>query len=328
VADIEVDFTILETRLAAAGFADVCRLSGGASSLSYAATQVTDGRRPVVVKMAPPGLPPVRNRDVLRQAAMLRLLGPTVVPVPEVLWEDAGDPPDVPPMFVMSFVEGTSCEPLFDTDGTDDPVVVGERMGNAARTLAALHAISPGELGLDDEPVTTPGDEVKRWVHALQTVDPSLVPGWDGIAESLATSEPPSVRPAVVHGDFRLGNLLATGSSVTAVIDWEIWSVGDPRVDLGWFLANADPETYRRSTPYVGRLPSPDDLASVYADALGQPVPSLNWVRALACFKSAATWSLIVKHARRRPTPDPTAEEIAATLPSLLGRAGALLGAG
>ncbi len=51
--------------------------------------------------------------------------------------------------------------------------------------------------------------------------------------------------PAVVHGDFRLGNLLAVDERITAVIDWEIWSVGDPRIDLGWFLVNADPETYR-----------------------------------------------------------------------------------
>ena len=50
----------------------------------------------------------------------------------------------------------------------------------------------------------------------------------------------------IVHGDFRLGNLLAAGARIAAVVDWEIWSVGDPRVDVGWFLLNADPATYRR----------------------------------------------------------------------------------
>ncbi|WP_236595339.1 phosphotransferase, partial [Mycobacterium intracellulare] len=53
-------------------------------------------------------------------------------------------------------------------------------------------------------------------------------------------------QPGVVHGDFRLGNLLASGARINAVIDWEIWSIGDPRIDVGWFLINCDPDTYRR----------------------------------------------------------------------------------
>jgi aminoglycoside phosphotransferase (APT) family kinase protein len=60
----------------------------------------------------------------------------------------------------------------------------------------------------------------------------------------------------VVHGDFRLGNLLAVGERITAVIDWEIWSLADPRIDAGWFLTNCDPSTYRRDTP-VGVTPAP-----------------------------------------------------------------------
>ena len=60
----------------------------------------------MVVKVAPPGKPPTLNRDVLRQANVIRALGPSAVPVPEVLLEDAGDPPEVPPLFVMSFLDG------------------------------------------------------------------------------------------------------------------------------------------------------------------------------------------------------------------------------
>ncbi len=72
--------------------------------------------------------------------------------------------------------------------------------------------------------------------------------------------------PAIVHGDFRLGNLLAHGTEIKAIIDWEIWTVGDPRVDVGWFLINADPDTYARPTPYVGLMPPVDELAARYAD--------------------------------------------------------------
>src|SRR5947209_4144626 len=79
-------------------------LTGGSSSLTYTTTirAGDDGERDVVLKLAPPGLAPVRNRDVLRQARLLRALeGADGVRVPTVLFDDAGDPPDEPPFFAM-----------------------------------------------------------------------------------------------------------------------------------------------------------------------------------------------------------------------------------
>ncbi len=73
------------------------------------------------------------------------------------------------------------------------------------------------------------------------------------------------------------------------------------------------------------RCRQPTELADIYADALGRDVPDLELFQALACFKSAATWSLIVKHNRRRADPDPTLEDMATVLPHLLGRASDLL---
>src|SRR5206468_5437216 len=99
---VELPLDELQARLAPLRVAGIRRLAGGASSLTYAGT--TAGGREVVVKVAPAGVPPVLNRDVLRQARVLRALGGTGVPVPEVLWEDGGNPPGVPPLFVMSFV--------------------------------------------------------------------------------------------------------------------------------------------------------------------------------------------------------------------------------
>jgi aminoglycoside phosphotransferase (APT) family kinase protein len=74
------------------------------------------------------------------------------------------------------------------------------------------------------------------------------------------------------------------------------------------------------------RDPAVAELAAVYREELGSEVPELDWFQALACFKSAATWSLIVKHNRRRTPPDPALEAMAAALPQLLSRAGELLG--
>jgi aminoglycoside phosphotransferase (APT) family kinase protein len=313
----------LAERLASRDVSALEPLSGGASSLTYVGRYA---ERPVVVKVAPPGVRPIAHRNVLRQARAIRTLAPTPVPVPQVLFDDPGDPPDVPPLFVMSHVDGTTCEPLFDgADGGPEPVVA-ERFRNAATTMAQLHRIEPGAVGLESETVIGPFAEVERWCHTLETVDPALAPGWRDVADALRISAPPTLPPAIVHGDFRLGNLLAVEDRITAVIDWEIWSVGDPRVDAGWFLINCDPSTYRRPTRYAAAVPSLRELATLYREELGREVPELDWFQALACFKSTATWSLIVKHNRRRSTPDPELEAMAPTLPHLLSRAGELLG--
>jgi aminoglycoside phosphotransferase (APT) family kinase protein len=267
-------------RLASRDVSALALLPGGASSLTYMG-RCAD--RPVVVKVAPPGVRPIAHRDVLRQARAIRTLAATPVPVPEVLFDDVGSPPHVPPLFVMSHVDGTTCEPLFDDAESGHEAVVAERFRNAARTMAKLHRIDPGAVGLESEPVIGPSAEVERWCHTLET-------------------------------------------RIAAVIDWEIWSVGDPRVDVGWFLINCDPRTYRRSTRYVDATPPVSELAAIYREGLGSAVPELDWFQALACFKSAATWSLIVKHNRRRTSSDPDMEAMASALPQLLSRARALLG--
>jgi aminoglycoside phosphotransferase (APT) family kinase protein len=321
----ELNVEHLETRLAAVGITGVRSLPGGASSLTFAAML---GDQRVVVKVAPPGVMPTGHRDVLRQARMIRALGPTAVPVPAVLWVEAGDPPDEPPLFVMSHLDGSSVEPLFDYDSGGERTTMAGRMCNAARAMADLHRLVPSEIGLGAEPIAGPAGEIERWSGTLETVDPVLVRGWRQVATTLESTVPEALPPCVVHGDFRLGNLLACGDRIAGVIDWEIWSVGDPRIDVGWFLINADPDTYRRATPYYGATPAPSELAEVYTAALGCEVPDLDWFQGLACFKSAATWSLIVKHNRRRHHPDGALEAMAVAPQTLLMRAAGLLDGG
>ena len=313
---VEPDLGELRLRLADAGVTDVAPLAGGASSLTFRAER--DGRA-VVVKVAPPGVEPLAHRDVLRQARIIKALAETRVPVPEVLWEDAGSPP----FFVMSSVEGECVEPLFDGCTPTGDLV--ERYRNACRVMAALHSLSPVALGFGGEPVMDPVAEVRRWCDTLQTVDAALVPGWRDVRDALLRHVPTDMGPSVVHGDFRLGNLMAVGARINAVIDWEIWSIGDPRIDAGWFLINCDPDTYQRVPASGGIAPPTGELAEIYQHELGREVTDLAWFTALACFKSAATWSLIVKHNRRRRSPQAELEAMAAALPRLLERALAML---
>ncbi len=317
---VELDLEDLRRRLSDGGVTDVTALGGGASSLTFR------GRhhgRAVVIKVAPPGVEPVAHRDVLRQARIIKALAGKQVPVPEVLKEDRGDPPHTPPMFVMSSVEGDCVEPLFD--GCPPNPDLADRYRNACRVMAALHSLSPIELGLGGEPVADPVAEVWRWCDTLQTVDPALVPHWQEVRDALLASAPTAIGPSVVHGDFRLGNLIATGARINAVIDWEIWSVGDPRIDAGWFLINCDPDTYQRVPASADIAPPTAELAEIYQHAMGGEVADTAWFMALACFKSAATWSLIVKHNRRKRAPRAELEAMASALPRLLDRARGVL---
>src|SRR5262249_58030372 len=124
--------------------ADVQRLTGGASSLTFTAS-VSDGPvegERIVLKVAPPGLDPVRNRDVARQARLMRALsGAPGVRVPTVYFEDDGAPPEVSPFHAMNIVPGECLEPILSEVAPDVLPLVPERAFGAARMLAALHRV-------------------------------------------------------------------------------------------------------------------------------------------------------------------------------------------
>ncbi|WP_239372782.1 phosphotransferase family protein [Frankia sp. Cj5] len=309
---------------------DLVELTGGQSGHTFAASLVdaAGGRRRVVLKVATPGVSPVRNRDVLRQARLLRALAAVPdIRVPRVLFGDPGHPPGIPPLFAMDFIDGDSYEPIMDTPRAPlAPAAVRGRFAAAARMLAAMQAISPVSVGLGDERPVSLADEVGRWERALDTVEQALRPRHSECAAALRARLPAELAPVVVHGDWRLGNMLAVGGDITAVIDWEIWTVGDPRLDLAWFLSMCGvmgSPIARFDPPGV---PSAAAVLDTYEQARGTAVADLRWFDALVHFKSAATLSLIVKHNRRRPSPDPSAERYARAIPGLIESALALLG--
>lgn len=302
----------LRARWPGADISAIERLQGGASGLTYRAgltgAPVTD----VVIKVAPPGLPPVRNRDVLRQARLLTALGAgSGVRVPAVYACDRGDPPGCPPLFVMSFEPGSSDEPLH-VAASVPAADVRARCLHAARMLAALHQVNASRLG---ELAVSAQQEVERWVRAFGTVPAALRPGADETATLLLSRVPPPGGYAVCHGDWRLGNMLCVGGEIIAVIDWEIWSVGDARADLAWFLMMCDPSHPAAIAGPDAGLPPVTELVHAYAAAAGGPVLGLSWFRALAAFKQAAVTALLAKHAAQR---NARLEQVTARLATLL----------
>jgi aminoglycoside phosphotransferase (APT) family kinase protein len=311
-------------------------LTGGISSLTFAATlSATDeADRRVVVKVAPPGLAPVRNRDVLRQARVMAAVhrAPGVL-VPEVLVCDDGSPP----FFVMAFVPGEAYEPKWDVRSPPPtPEVVDARARAAARMLARLQAIEPRTVGIED-PAHTLSEEIERWAALFATAGDDLRANEPELRDALSARIPAGMaadQNRILHGDYRLGNMQFDGERLAAIIDWEIWSVGDPRTDLAWLMVFTDPVAQRvthRDAPNqaaADAMPAAAALLAEYMDEAGldaEPA-DLGWFQAFGYYKLGAAMSVLAKRNRRQAEPDPGVELVAQTLAPMQARGLELLG--
>jgi aminoglycoside phosphotransferase (APT) family kinase protein len=283
-----------------------------------------DGYDDVVVKVAPPGLAPTRNRDVLRQARIIRHLDEHhVTPVPHILATDVGEPLEVPPLFVMGFIDGEAWEPHNGATTHASSQLLARRSRIAMDALAALHTSKPpagehagggGLLG-----------EVERWTRTLSTVDTvdAAAAAWS--RELLVDAVPEPLSPVLLHGDYRLGNLMFVEDRLVAMIDWEIWSVGDPRTDLAWFLLHNDTNHPGYEPAESMELPTSAELVAQYTAASGRELPAMEWFAALVRYKQAATAALIHKHNRKAENPTERLEALGAWVPVLLAQAAACL---
>jgi aminoglycoside phosphotransferase (APT) family kinase protein len=307
---------------------DVEPLLGGTSSLTYSAWIQGSAPERIVLKVAPPGLEPVRNRDVLRQARVFDALATAPgVAVPRVFGTSAGDPPEVPPLFVMNYVSGESYEPVLNEPRPDlSSAEIEARALGAARMMAALHAVDPS--GLAGEREIDLVREVERWKKAFSTVDGDLRGGdrAERVRERLEETRPTALPSVILHGDYRLGNMQIEGRRIGALIDWEIWSLGDPRLDLAWFLLNSDPRHPGRRSQGQDRMPESGRLVSAYEESAGTEVEGLDWFAALVRYKQAAASALIVKNSRRLAKQGVDTARTQANIPRLLDWAMDFLG--
>ena len=303
----EVDHEELARRATAAAqswapgcvVSDVQPLTGGASSLTFTAL-VTGGPvagERIVLKVAPPGLEPIRNRDVARQARLMRALaGAPGVRVPLVYFEDGGSPPAVSPFHAMNIVPGECLEPILSEVAPEKLPLIPDRAIGAARMLAALHEVAPDAVGLGDEKRYTLEGEIRRWTRAFETVDERMSARYLEAERMLFDTMPPAFPDAVCHGDYRLGNMLCDGTEVAALIDWEIWSLSDPRLDLAWFLFFTDEAKHpMASNPGPTGMPSAAALLDAYVAESGAVPADLEWFHCLIRYKEAAATALLMK---------------------------------
>jgi aminoglycoside phosphotransferase (APT) family kinase protein len=304
-AELDLDDLAARATAAAQSWASGCAISdiepltGGASSLTFTALVTggpTEGER-IVLKVAPPGLEPVRNRDVARQARLMRALaGAPGVRVPTVYFEDDGAPPEVSPFHAMNIVPGECLEPILQQPSAAVMPIVRDRAFGAATMLAALHRVEPDGVGLGSEKRTSLEDEIKRWTRAFETVDERMRARYTEAEALLFATMPPALPDTVCHGDYRLGNMLCDGPRVAALIDWEIWSLSDPRLDLAWFLFFTPEAAHpMASNPGPTGMPSADALLDAYVAESGAEPANLEWFHCLIRYKEAAATALLMK---------------------------------
>jgi aminoglycoside phosphotransferase (APT) family kinase protein len=266
-------------------------ITGGKSNLTY---RITDGasvwalRRPPLAHVLPSA------HDMGREFRVISALGGTDVPVaraialcpdPEVLGA---------PFYLMSFVDGV----VFDQAerlAALTPELAATACEELVDTLLELHSIDPASVGLADfgRPDGYLARQVKRWHAQWQASETSPRPELDELVERLTATMPAQGAPAIVHGDYRLTNVIyrADVSGIAAVVDWEMATLGDPLADVGLLavyhrLAAVSDGVMPAMSPDNGFL-SAEQMAARYADGAGRDLSQLDWYIALGYYKLA-----------------------------------------
>jgi len=298
--------------------AELRTLEGGRSGITLVANVTGGPVDAVVVKAAPPGRPALGRHDVHRQASIISALaGAPGVAVPSVIATGT----DPVPFFVMTRAAGEAVEPVLDAATINlDAGLVQRRALAAARMLAALHAFDdiPPPPGESSEPVADLPAELGRWRATAEAANPAVLIGGLHLADLLDKTMPEDTHtPVLVHGDYRLGNIVFDRDRPTGLIDWEIWVRADARIDLGWFLVFCDASLFPGIGAPVEGLPSSGDLVQTYLDAGGRPVADLRWYEAFGRFKMAAIMAHNLRRHREGRHLDPFQEKLPPTIARL-----------
>lgn len=297
----------LQERGLTSGEVTTRRIGDGHSNLTYL---VSDGAgNQVVVRRPPPPPTPPGAHDMLREARLIGALAGTPVPVAELLATAEADEVIDVHFYVMSFAEGpvvtTVTPPPLDTPETRR--VIGETLVD---TLADLHAVDWRASGLAD--LGRPGGfnarHLKRMARLVADAEGRPPAHFAAIDEWLTAHVPAESGAAIVHNDFRIGNLVLSverPGAVQAVLDWELATIGDPLFDLGYFLASVPEKPPYNSTQEFGTAmleegyPDRAELAERYAARTGADLSELTWYTALALWKLAVLYEYGHRRAKR-----------------------------
>jgi aminoglycoside phosphotransferase (APT) family kinase protein len=298
-------------------------LTGGKSNLTYA---IDGGTEPMALRRPPLGHVQATAHDMAREFRVISALAGTAVPVPRALalHDDAdGAAGTGTRFFLMSRVPGRALARPEQNAGYA-PSELRSISLQLARALARLHRIDPAAVGLEDfgRPEGYLARQVRRWGTQYDGSRSRDLPMLDRLQQLLRQRVPATARSGLVHGDFRLDNaLVATPvrpggdqatmgdhanvgdhaaaapddpapARITAILDWEMSTLGDTAVDLGllwlyWEINALAPLSPVSAVDPAAGYPPFDELLHTYEEELAVNVPDLAWYRALAAYKLA-----------------------------------------
>jgi aminoglycoside phosphotransferase (APT) family kinase protein len=272
-------------------------LGGGTQNVIV---RFTKGDRDFVLRRPPPNPRPESNETMRREARMLAALGGTDVPHPRLLGACGDESVLGVAFYLMEPVEGFNPVNGLPPLHAGDPAI-RRAMGFAlVDGAAALGRVDYRAVGLEGfgKPENYLGRQVDRWNSQLQGYSrfdgwpgPSELPGIEAVTAYLAQNCPTSFKPGILHGDYSIGNVMYRndGPELAAIIDWELTTIGDPLLDLGWIIA-----TWRGEAPVDldvlvvdpwDGFPTGDEMIAHYAAQTDRDMTSIDWYIVLACYK-------------------------------------------
>ncbi|WP_233608635.1 phosphotransferase family protein [Nocardia stercoris] len=258
------------------------------------------GGRDYVLRRGPKHLRPKSNEVIGREARLLGALTGTSVPAPRVIAACTDDAVIGAVFYLMEPVDGFNPQnelpPAYQADAG-----FRREMGlSAVEAIARLGALDYQALGLADygKPDGFLERQVPRWLAELESYNgfegypgPDI-PGLDTIADWLERNRPAQWRPGIMHGDCHLANIMFRYDAprVAALVDWEMSTIGDPLLDLGWQIATR-PEPGMTLSALLGPLgaadglPTPREMVAHYGRFTDRDLGAVTWYTVLACFK-------------------------------------------
>ncbi|MEM7323952.1 MAG: phosphotransferase family protein [Actinomycetota bacterium] len=272
-------------------------ITGGHSNLTFKVT-AADGRR-LVLRRPPLGAVLATAHDMGREHKIISGVGNTSVPVPKALGLCTDDSVNDAPFYIMDYVDGVV---LHDAETADAAVPAPETRQNLSASLVTvlgdLHRANPDDIGLGDlgRKEAYLDRQLKRWAGQWDKSKTRDLPAMEQAYELLVQAKPEQRYTGVVHGDYRLGNMLADPATghVAAVLDWELCTLGDVLADVGYILNNwvqPGEDSLRGATDYPtmhGGFTTREQLIEAYSAHTGFEVTNANYYRAFQNWRLAA----------------------------------------
>lgn len=269
------------------------RIAGGHSNLTYRVTDA-DGRC-WALRRPPLGKRLGSAHDMAREHKVVAALAATPVPVAPLVGLCEDESVNGAPFYVMEFVEGPVLRGVAEAEAFPDEAkrrAIGMRV---ADTLAEIHAVDPDRVGLGDlgRREDYVARQLRRWHGQWEKSKTRELAAIDRVRDRLAARIPAQREATIVHGDYRLDNMILTpGGEVAAVVDWELCTLGDPLADVGllmvyWPRRGEDGIALGQPANLAPGFPTGEELAARYAERSGRDLSRLDFYVALGYWKLA-----------------------------------------